>query len=166
MEYEKSYSTIIFIFLQVGDNILYSSQLHNIYKRKYGYRSEDNSSGVKNLKNILKFEICELGNIDIIDFINNNYNDIAINYDEEYKDLTNITQTIYDYLKYKLNADKLYGVWLCESIEDVHRYYGESVVKVRLPDNAIPISDLGIDGSLFVYPSNLILRTIEINKEA
>lgn len=125
-----------------------------------GYRNEMyGNSAVVDLVSIVEFEIEELGNQDIIDYMNTNYledGEVC-----EYKPAFFIMKLLAKHF----GTDKLYGLWL-GSKETVLAMYTdldekENIVlenlelrEYILPKDAVPISDLG-SGSGILYASTI-----------
>ena len=157
-----------------------------------GYRTESyGGSKVRNLKKILMFEILELDNIGIFQYIYDNYikEDFNENYEEDIKtyinelpkflyvvnsypcnktwtdeDIEKLVNNTIKYLAIKFNCkeDDLVGLWLCDSIKDIAKYYWveddrNEAISVYDNDYNIrshckgKICDLANQGSLYVY---------------
>lgn len=159
-----------------------SKTLDKMIDENKGYRTETFSgSGVKDLKDILYYEITELGNTDILDYMKKNYRilkdfeidksilkDLKQNAEneEELKEwiieeeqliaITNSTDfidEIYSFLSDILKSDNLNGIWLTtyEQVKEIYNGEEYNIDEYILPNKYIIISDLGVDGSLFVY---------------
>lgn len=113
-----------------------------------GYRSEnisDNDWRICEPLKILNFERDELNNDDYGENI----------------DLENIktNEDLDKYLKSVLGDYHL--VWLCDSKENVDEAYfymrddEHTITKYHLPDTALLVCDLGVDGSLFAFDGKL-----------
>lgn len=123
-----------------------------------GYRNTYCTSGVTKLSEIIRFEMNELGNRDIIDFIGSNYlgyipstisdTEYLIKYTLEF--IANI---------FKTDPNNLNGVWLTTYQDVLDKYYYKdeenNIIKVYTHKGMLPISDLDRDGALFVYVGEL-----------
>lgn len=131
---------------------------------KVGYRSDEAyGSNVSKIEDVLDFEINELGNEDILDYIKDNYN-IHIDYSKTSKN--NITDIV-NQLRKKVGKNITRCLWLCDNIEDVVNnyldldkieYYNEQdaltryISQYKISD--IVLSDLSEDGKLYAYTEN------------
>lgn len=113
-----------------------------------GYRSDDQSEMIifQSPENILDFEINELENDDIPDFMSDNFG----------LDSGSTIKQISHCIKEILHADKYELVWLCSNKRDAESYADtpESVYEVDLPNKPTDytlISDLGSEGCLVAY---------------
>ena len=124
------------------------------YVGKEGYRNENfRGSGVRDLKKILEYEIIELENIDILEYVyftmiqndNHVYDDETTEFmnnlpttlyilksqpgyasEAQFNmDIHDIVDNLYKYLCCKDNIDKdlKYGLWLCDSPTDCYDNY-------------------------------------------
>lgn len=148
---------------------------------KTGFRTEQfRGSGIRDLKKILEFEIIELENADILDYVytnmiqndNNVYEEDIMRFMEELPsilyilhsqpgiefkyDMNDIVDKLYKYLCCKDNKNLQYGLWLCDSYEDCYNQYmiddGIRAIDSYKIDKAIyKISDLGNEGSLYCF---------------
>ena len=125
-----------------------SEQALSILVLGKGYRSNDQSVWFEpdNPKKILAYEINELGNEDIPNFLAENY---------ELNDKTNIT-LIDKCIKKRLNSANYKLIWLCSSAKEAEKYAdsSRSVYEFLLPENPqdyILVSDLGAKGCLIAY---------------
>ena len=130
-----------------------------------GYRTEETyGSGVRDLRDVIEFEIVELGNIDIPDTLNNTFahrdeqgyfiENILDNFeDSSEEEKQNLVDVCVDIIKQTYPNAK-YCLWLA-SKESVVRYYGgrEDNIDTYKIQYDKPISDLGFneDGCLYVY---------------
>lgn len=141
-----------------------STTLTRMYNEKLGFRTENFSgSNVRNLEDVVYFEIRELGNTDILDTMNELYgldfqpfmdiedeNTIA---DECYH---KVLEQIFFHLEKQFNTsrDNLNAIWLT-TYDNVEKIYCQSpndkINMVDILPNFYPISDLDTDGVLFVY---------------
>ena len=139
----------------------YSNTLEFMIKDGEGYRNTYGTFGVSDLSDIIKFEVNELHNTDIFDFMRNNYKAYSVNplYDKNNK----IEYTLYFISRlFNTSIDNLRGVWLTtyQNVLDKYCYDGldsgfNEVIKVNIHEKKmIPISDLGDDGALFAYVEN------------
>lgn len=163
-----------------------SSTLEKMLSSKKGFRTENYSgSGVRDLKEILKFEIGQLGNTDILAYMRSNYNCLqdfkiddyvieALKEEAEsegglqlliFEEERNLAIENYDYLIEEILEfinnrfrEEVMGLWLTSYDAVVKRYGGKTgdIDCYEIPDESIVISDLGIDGALFVFPKRLL----------
>lgn len=137
--------------------------LEKMLKSKKGFRTEAFSgSGVDNPRDIIRFEF-SMGNTDIIDYVNTNYNIlnsyICDDWDElievSQENASDITDEIIDFLtnKLKVGEDKLKGLWLAGKGAVRNVYGGEDsfIDEYSLDRDYVIISSLGYDGSLFIF---------------
>ena len=106
-------------------------------KQKYGYRVGDIAEF--DAKKVLKFEVEEMGNVPMLDYIGKTFNTKA--------SLKSIYKAI----------DKCFGkdaqaVWLTRKKNQAEEYYGPGEAdKIKIPKGASEVLDLGPDGQLFIY---------------
>jgi len=133
----------------------YSTELTDILQTKIGYRTEDYSgSGVRDAKEVIRFEIEELGNNDIPEFCQQQYNipfteDTFESWLEPSEDWL---ESLLVFLRAKLNTDTVSVLWLTkkENIDFYCTEEGENLILAYcLPETMLPISDLGSQGALF-----------------
>ena len=131
-------------YMQNLSNLSTSAQY--ILKTRCGYRSDDQSelAGLTHQPlpiQIIDHELNELGNTDIPDTLKLIYNRTV-----------NTPHDMNKLIKYLLNinTDYYYLLWLCASPNDAKDYADKpsSVYDVRIPDDAIIISDLDLGGVL------------------
>ena len=140
-----------------------SMTLNTMLNQKVGFRTEDFSgSNVRNLKDVVYYEIRELKNTDILDTMNELYGLDFSNcidfeeecvYDECYWD---VSEQIFSHLEKQFNTsrDNLRAIWLTtyDNVEKIYcRQPTDKINMVYIHHNFYPISDLGSDGVLFVY---------------
>lgn len=162
-----------------------SNTLSKMMHDKKGYRTENYSgSGIRNLEEILKYEIGILGNTDVLAYLKKNHNilsDFELDKNtikdlkevsEDDKDLkkliieeeqemvisnsTYFIEQILNFIEQIIGTRKVTGLWLT-TIENVVNIYGANIYnidKYSLPKEYIVISDLSIDGALFVFKNN------------
>ena len=141
-----------------------SKNLDVMLKQGLGFRTEDFSgSGIRSLKDVVYYEIRELGNTDILDTMSELYGlnfkpymdveDENVVADESYHE---ILELIFSFLEKHFNTsrDNLNAIWLT-TYENVQKIYAQSpyyqIDMIYIKDDFFPISDLGTDGTLFVY---------------
>lgn len=145
---------------------IYSNTLQLLIDSRIGFRSESFSgSGVRNVLDVLRFEF-SLGNTDVIKFVQDNY-DLLLDYTETGDELSDIVlenaqdiaEKIVFFLKEKFSVsseDHLEALWLT-SQEGVRFYTinedieNEHIDIYVIPDEFVVLSDLGEEGSLFVF---------------
>ena len=127
------------------------------------YRSEDSyGSGVRDVLDIMTFEIYELKNIDIPDYILNNYlqntniqgtveklvDDVeAFSEEEVYK----ICKLIIKEINIQTDHDLKYALWLADKSVVLDMYAYDSLNVDAYETSDIILSNLGADGILFAY---------------
>lgn len=165
-----------------------SSALERMLSEERGYRTESYSgSGIRDVEEILRYEIGELGNTDILAYIRDNYGclqDFNISEDimeslkrealneeelqllifEEEQNLAIENQDYFiekviDFLKDKFK-EEVVGLWFTSFNGVVEKYGGKigDIDCYEIPQEAFVISDLGEDGVLFVFPKRLLKR--------
>lgn len=170
-----------------------SIDLKQMKMDKFGYRNEAYSgSKVVKLEDVLYYEIAGLGNTDIIIYLNEQYNaglDLSVSISEE--SLEGLSEKerraeiieaqslmvvengsyyedeIMKFLKNKLSATELYGLWLSTEEGVLMRYSSEGeneLDQYHIQEDFLPISDLGKDGTLFVMkqPPNTYLSQTKV----
>ena len=140
-----------------------STTLNTMLNQNVGFRTEDFSgSNVRNLKDVVYYEIRELKNTDILDTMNELYGldfsdcidfEEECVYDECYWD---VSEQIFSHLEKQFNTsrDNLRAIWLTtyDNVEKIYcRQPTDKINMVYIHHNFYPISDLGSDGVLFVY---------------
>lgn len=136
-----------------------------------GYRCEEQSTGYHEPLDILDYEINELGNNDILDTMDDLYN-------LDTDDIAEIDHFIKSAVK-----DDYDLIWLAADPLDTIEFYSDGhqqiasvkdakhsdgtpieITRYLLPtQNILLISDCGVDGQLFAYPSELELSSEIIN---
>ena len=135
-----------------------SNNLNYLIRTGIGYRNIEHSSGITDLKDIIRYEFHVLGNTDIFEFVKDHYT--YKEYNENDPNLINDTINI---IREKLQVDNncdLKGVWLTDYQNVIDKYcpeYSEKdIVKVYIHEyKMIPISDLGPDGALFATAKDI-----------
>jgi len=127
----------------------YSDALADMVEGNYGYRNEafmgDNTNFTA--RQILEYEILDLGNTDIKVFCANHYGITA-------KSSFNFLSGLFKYLTHELGTDQLYAVWLTTR-KGVEQYYvlpdaDADLIRYELPAHYVVISDLSHEGALFI----------------
>ena len=158
-----------------------SKQLNMILSNKYGYR--DNGAfgeGYTETLDVCMHEIFELGNLDILDFLYNNYSELfnkeeisllestkdesyfwefyGETLDAEHRQIQMVSQILS-----KVIQDKNFCIWLCSSKDDVYDCYIEPfnsypkekmddyIEKYEIPDDVVVLSDLEKEGCLVCF---------------
>lgn len=140
-----------------------SITLTQMYNENLGFRTENFSgSGIRNLEDVVYYEIRELKNTDILDTMNELYGldfsdyidfEEECVYDECYWD---VFEQIFSHLEKQFNTTRnnLGAIWLT-TYDNVEKIYCKQPIDkinmVYIHHNFYPISDLGSDGVLFVY---------------
>jgi hypothetical protein len=146
----------------------FSKELTQMLSEKVGFRNEAfRGSGERIARDVIKFEMYDLGNEDIVEFFREHYG-FSIPYESYQKALENeeiteaevdqIIDQMFMILKEKFGHTNLYCLWLT-SLEGVKENYMNEedmeedeivITKYYLPDKVVPISDLEDEGALFV----------------
>ena len=140
-----------------------SMTLNTMLNQKVGFRTENFSgSNIRNLEDVVYYEIRELKNTDIVDTMNELYGldfsyyidfEEECVYDECYWD---VFEQIFSHLEKQFNTTRnnLGAIWLT-TYDNVEKIYCKQPIDkinmVYINHNFYPISDLGSDGVLFVY---------------
>mgnify|MGYP001171379740 CR=1 FL=1 len=144
-----------------------------------GYRTEGFSgSDVRNAREIIGFEISELQNDDIIEYMHTHYGILMGYYHDDEEEFLNACHAnvddVVDHLMLFITpffdcSDQsfLTALWLT-TYDNVKKHYGGTadepgiyidnggVDKYVIPDKHLVISDLGEEGSLFVFDEPLL----------
>jgi len=138
--------------------------ISRVLEEQLGYRTETAyGSGVRDLREILDFEIIELGNVDIPATIvknfpmKNNFERMLLNHFVEEPETYSRKQK-YDIVKLcqwiilRKYPKAKYALWLADK-DAVKTYYGgtEEDIDEYETEYDIPISDLGNEGKLYLY---------------
>lgn len=126
----------------------------DIIKSKIGYRYEGyfSKSNIPSFRDMLEFEINELGNTDILITIEKLYNKKVNTIDE-----------IIDFCKEKLDSPFIHYKWLCSSKADARKWYSSigSLKAVYNSGKMFVISDLEDEGCLVISNSPFVSADIE-----
>ena len=137
----------------------------------YLFRSEDfNGSGIREPKEVILLETCNLGNTDIWTYCLNHYSLSALTkqyitwlqeaFEEENKQeipeyyyciiefIYTAIDCLLDDLKKQFGKELVYCVWLTD-YQSVEKYYGRPTTMCKKSD--IILSDLGKEGALYAY---------------
>lgn len=152
-----------------------STEATDFLKTKVGYRNDSiYGSGETNIKDVLLFEIAELGNTDVLETCQKLYPQITCitdeliesieNYELDEDDIEDFLDDFLSELSYVFpEMDQV--IWVCHSLEDVLKNYTSNDTDapsdsfIRVPfDTPVILSDLGSEGFLVL--------TCEINKES
>lgn len=136
-----------------------------MYLENIMYRSEDSyGSGVRDIIQIMVYEIYELGNTDILEYISEHYLDaedkkvvaqliMMIESGDELSedDIENLCEELVDKINKKTNHNLKYALWLADKnvVEDMYAYDTLNIDAYNTSD--VILSDLGYDGILFAY---------------
>lgn len=139
----------------------YSDDLNKMIKQREGFRNEACSTLFfgASLYDIIEYEITELNNIDIPDFLNIEYDDVE---DDTLLDnvVKKLNDMILDHNNDKKTVNNYHGIWLCASAQQVSQYYKTDddswdLHSYEIKDDFIPISDLSDEGVLFMTPNRI-----------
>lgn len=126
--------------------------LQSMYMLGYGYRNETfQNCGSRIFKDVINYEINELGNNDIIDTISKFYKQDKLHH------IKNKVDFICDFFANILNCkiSELRCIWLT-SMDGIKSAYSvnndsDEVNLYYINKYMYPVSDIGLDGTLFVY---------------
>lgn len=138
-----------------------SDTLQEMLLTRLGYRTESYSgSGVRDLHAVLKHELSVLRNFDVLIYCNERYfAGFGFFYGDDFKKILATSADYYvgqieQFVRRRLRTTRpLYGLWLTTK-DNVHGIYGgmdKDVACYAIPQHAFVLSDLGVDGALFVY---------------
>lgn len=138
-----------------------SSTLQEMKQTRVGYRNDAYGTEVYPLREIIQFEIEELGNGDIVDFLQQSGYQLA--------DPSTIQEIFYIIMQIAQSSiDQLFGLWLSSKKGVTEWYDGKNgMTAYQLPSDAFPISDLGEQGILWVSkirPTQWLCQFIEESK--
>lgn len=139
-----------------------TQELYTMLQNNKGYRSDELYGSPRRpykALDILEYEYEDLGNEDILNtmfelgYIDEPENDKAIEYIEQLEELA---------------GESYLGLWLFAFKENIKDYFTDdeefnqqlldSVVEFELPPKALPISDLGSQGVLWIFPKSEFKR--------
>lgn len=139
--------------------------------KKIMYRSEDSyGSGIRDILDVMVFEIYELENTDILDYCLKHYLqntmledivkdviDNVISFSEE--EIYSICRSIVDEINSQTNHNLKYALWLADkdTVIDMYADTEESILAYKTSD--VILANLGRDGILFAYDN----RPLPIN---
>lgn len=148
---------------------MFSQSCRDMIVSCIGYRdNEYGNSGEVDIRKVITFEIIELGNLDIITTMMDNYSDFPLRYTDEELEKNimdsnfadKCIDTVIEYVSNRLNSNNINVMWFTtgqglldnyapEIIEDKDDYL--DWCKYKIPTPFLIISDLGDQGSLFAY---------------
>lgn len=143
-----------------------SKTLTQMEKTKKGYRNEDfRGSGEVDFESIANFEIMELGNLDIPEFLmecgmKDILKDVQVDpfFDPNPSQEEYIIKEIMKFVRLQLKVEEdvnLYAKWLTSREGVLESYVLEddwTISQYTLPDSFLAVSDIGEEGALFVSP--------------
>ena len=129
------------------------------------YRTEMSEDSPRDAIEVMLFEITELYNTDILDYVINNYNlphllknninEVIENIDDIEEDDENVEYMLNEILsciEEETGVSVRYAMWLAEKDAVIDLYEGdERDIYGYKTDNAVVLSNLGYDGVLFGY---------------
>lgn len=123
----------------------YSETAIEILTNGFGYRDDNYSGqGIEDLESIVKYEVLELQNRDILYTCRKLY---ALDYDM--RNLNKSIEVVLNFFYSFYESKILYAKWL--TLEKYVVYlYGKNISKYQIPKDSLIVSDLNIDGILFV----------------
>jgi len=132
-----------------GNKINISKELSSILASREGYRNENfRGMGTSRVEKIILFEIRELCNSDVLDFMGKRYK-------IDKPTFKTCVRHIQKMAIENFGKKEAFGLWLTTRDGALRNYCdeGENIIsKYALPKNSFPISDLGDEGALFVLP--------------
>lgn len=138
-----------------------SPTLQTIINQASGSRNNEwGESRIWTLRDIVYHEMTALMNSDIPEFLNEKYgadickaDDGSFDQDAFECEAPRYVEDVIRFIEKKMGASNLYGVWLTtkEGVCEIYHSGSQTAITTyRIPDDALVISDLDIDGSLFV----------------
>lgn len=123
----------------------YSETAIEILTNGFGYRDDNYSGqGIEDLESIVKYEVLELQNRDILYTCRKLY---AL--DLDIRNLKKSVEVVLKFFYHFYNSKILYAKWL--TLEKFVVYlYGKDVSKYSIPINSLIVSDLNTEGILLV----------------
>lgn len=123
------------------------------------YRAESSSHPERDAISVMMFEIEELENEDIFDYVLDNYKlsdelkeSIKTYMDSSEGDLESILKNMLSEIKTQTGKDIKYALWLAEKETVIDMYDGEeNGIDVYETKDGVILSDLGYDGVLFGF---------------
>ncbi len=123
------------------------------------YRAESSSHPERDAISVMMFEIEELENEDIFDYVLDNYKlsdelkeNIEAYMDSSDGNLENILKNMLSEIKTQTGKDIKYALWLAEKETVIDMYDGkENGIDVYETKDGVILSDLGYDGVLFGF---------------
>jgi len=123
------------------------------------YRAESSSHPERDAISVMMFEIEELENEDIFDYVLDNYKlsdelkeSIETYMDSSEGNLENILKNMLSEIKTQTGKDIKYALWLAEKETVIDMYDGkENGIDVYETKDGVILSDLGYDGVLFGF---------------
>ena len=132
------------------------------------YRSEDSSgSGVRDIIDVMTYEIYELRNLDILDYVFEHYefstglsNDISaylyalsddVYYHMAKQNVQNLCTKIVDEINKKTKHNLKFALWLADRDVVADMYADDELNIDAYYTSDVILSDLGYDGQLFAY---------------
>ena len=123
------------------------------------YRAESSSHPERDAISVMMFEIEELENEDIFDYVLDNYKlsdelkeNIKAYMDSSDGNLENILKNMLSEIKTQTGKDIKYALWLAEKETVIDMYDGkENGIDVYETKDGVILSDLGYDGVLFGF---------------
>lgn len=118
----------------------------SLIQNRIGFRNNEYyNSGIVSFEEILKYEVFELGNVDILLTCRKLYN---VKFDMRNK--KDSIQKILDFFYSLYKTKNLYAIWLTTQ-NNVQRYYpGDFISKYKINKTSLVVSDLDIEGVLFI----------------
>ena len=111
----------------------------------YGFRDDTcYNSGVENAVDVINYEVLTIGNSDILLTCRNLYH-----LDVDLRSRKKSVNIILNFLFFYYKTDILFAKWLTLA-ENVVYLYGENLSRYVIPKSSLIVSDLNIDGCLFV----------------
>lgn len=118
----------------------------SLIQNRIGFRNNEYyNSGIVSFEEILKYEVFELGNVDILLTCRKLYN---VKFDMRNK--KDSIQKILDFFYSLYKTKNLYAIWLTTQ-NNVQRYYpGDFISKYKINKTSLVVSDLDVEGVLFI----------------
>lgn len=131
------------------------------------YRTEMSFESPRNALDVMRFEIGEMKNTDILEYVRDNYDlprmlkdniDEMIgtldDIDENDDELGHLLKEILFCIADETGVDVRYALWLADRDSVIENYEGDELeIHAYETDGAVVLSDLGYDGTLYGYAS-------------
>lgn len=156
-----------------------SNPLQTMLEEARGFRNNEwGESRVWNLQEVVYHEMTVLMNSDIPEFLNEHYRaDICLDDNGRFDsdafecEAPCYVSDVMEFIRSKVGEGELYGIWLTTKSSVLKIYDSGRITPVsmyQIPADALVISDLDIDGTLFVtktHPDDFFISRENVNKK-